>query len=46
MWTDVLQAIVMVAGLTAVAISGTVQIGGVNKVLVVNDNYGRLNFFE
>ena len=36
----------MVAGLTAVAISGTMQNGGVKKVWKINDNYGRLNFFE
>lgn len=45
-WTDVFQAIVMVAGLIAVAISGTMQIGGVKKVWEINDNYGRLNFFD
>ena len=36
----------MLAGLIAVAISGTMQIGGVKKVWEINDNYGRLNFFE
>lgn len=46
MWTDVFQAVVMVAGLITVFIVGTVNVGGFDKVWRINKNRGRLNFFE
>lgn len=45
-WTDVFQSIVMIAGLIAVAVSGTYQVGGVKKVWEINEKYDRLNFFN
>ena len=45
-WTDVFQSIVMIAGLIAVAVSGTYQVGGVKKVWEINEKYDRLNFFK
>lgn len=45
-WTDVFQAIVMVAGLITVFVVGTVKVGGFNKVWEINKERDRLTFFE
>ena len=45
-WTDVLQASIMVAGIVVVIIIGTVDVGGVGKVFEAAKEGGRLNFFK
>ncbi|CAB4014299.1 sodium-coupled monocarboxylate transporter 1-like, partial [Paramuricea clavata] len=45
-WTDVFQAMVMVAGLITVFIVGTVNVGGFDKVWQINKDRGRLTFFD
>ncbi|CAB4002935.1 intersectin-1 isoform X1 [Paramuricea clavata] len=45
-WTDVFQALVMVAGLITVFIVGTVNVGGFDKVWQINKDRGRLTFFD
>jgi len=45
-WTDVFQSVIMLAGLVTVAVVGSVEVGGVTKVWEINQNYGRINFFE
>ena len=46
MWTDVFQSVIMLAGLVTVAVVGSMEVGGVTKVWEINQNYGRINFFE
>ena len=43
-WTDVFQSVVMLAGIMAVLIKGTVETGGSGKVLELGKS--RLNFFD
>ena len=45
-WTDVFQALVMVAGLITVFIVGTVNVGGFDNVWQINKDRDRLTFFE
>jgi len=43
-WTDSLQACIMLVGLTVVCIMGTIQVGGVLEVYTMANKLGRLNF--
>ena len=36
----------MVGGLIAVAVKGTIEVGGLNRVWEINKDFERLNFFE
>jgi len=45
-WTDVFQSVIMLAGLVTVAVVGSMEVGGVTKVWEINQNYGRINFFD
>lgn len=45
-WTDVFQSVVMLAGLITVAVTGSLEVGGIKKVWEINQRYGRINFFE
>lgn len=45
-WTDVFQVLVMIAGFFAIAIRGTLLVGGANEVLNIARNYSRINFGE
>lgn len=45
-WTDVFQGLVMVAGIFAILIQGTVEVGSPKRVWDVADAGGRLNFFN
>ncbi|CAH1780744.1 unnamed protein product [Owenia fusiformis] len=44
-WTDAFQALFTMAGLLAVAIQGTIAVGGFAEVFEISDRGGRLNFF-
>ncbi|KAM9329555.1 sodium/iodide cotransporter, partial [Gastrophryne carolinensis] len=43
-WTDVFQVLVMLSGFFAIAIRGSLLVGGVSEVLDVAKNYSRINF--
>ncbi|XP_077331674.1 sodium/iodide cotransporter [Lithobates pipiens] len=43
-WTDVFQVLVMIAGFFAIAIRGTLVVGGATEVLDIARNYSRINF--
>lgn len=43
-WTDVFQVLVMIAGFFAIAIRGTLLVGGATEVLDIARNYSRINF--
>ena len=45
-WTDVFQSVVMVGGLIAVVIVGSIEVGGMSEVWRINQEFGRLTFFE
>ncbi|XP_078329162.1 sodium-coupled monocarboxylate transporter 1-like [Crassostrea virginica] len=45
-WTDVFQALIMVAGLLAIVIQGTISVGGIEKVWRINDEWQRIEFFD
>jgi len=36
----------MLAGLVIVAITGSIEVGGLQKVWEINQKHGRINFFE
>ncbi|KAK3096003.1 hypothetical protein FSP39_021869 [Pinctada imbricata] len=44
-WTDVFQSIVMVTGILAILIKGTLVVGGVGRTWEIANDNGRLNFF-
>ncbi|CAF0745577.1 unnamed protein product [Brachionus calyciflorus] len=44
-WTDVFQTIIMFAGVIAVIIKGTYDVGGISNLWNINSKGGRLNFF-
>lgn len=45
-WSDVFQAGVMIAGLLAIVIQGTLTVGGIQHVWEVNKKWGRIRFNE
>nr|XP_011419880.2 sodium-coupled monocarboxylate transporter 1 [Crassostrea gigas]XP_011419881.2 sodium-coupled monocarboxylate transporter 1 [Crassostrea gigas] len=45
-WTDVFQAVIMIAGLLAIVIQGTISVGGIEKVWSINDEWKRIEFFD
>ncbi|XP_031566420.1 sodium-dependent multivitamin transporter-like [Actinia tenebrosa] len=45
-WTDVFQSVVMVAGLIIVVIVGSIEVGGLSKVWQINEDFGRMTFFD
>ena len=40
------QSVIMLAGLITVAVTGSLEVGGIKKVWDINQRYGRINFFE
>ncbi|XP_069102394.1 sodium-coupled monocarboxylate transporter 1-like isoform X2 [Argopecten irradians] len=45
-WTDVFQSLVMVAGILAIVIQGSISVGGLDKVWQVNEDWDRIKFFD
>ncbi|XP_046581754.1 LOW QUALITY PROTEIN: sodium-coupled monocarboxylate transporter 1-like [Haliotis rubra] len=45
-WTDVFQSVVMLAGLLAIVIQGSIVVGGMGEVWRINEEWGRINFFN
>ncbi|XP_046557622.1 sodium-coupled monocarboxylate transporter 1-like [Haliotis rubra] len=45
-WTDLFQTLVIVAGLLAVVIQGTMLTGSIGDVWRINYEWGRINFFD
>ncbi|CAL1546439.1 unnamed protein product [Lymnaea stagnalis] len=45
-WTDVFQAVIMLAGVLAILIKGTSDVGGPKKVWDIAERGGRFNFFN
>jgi len=45
-WTDVFQSVVMLVGMLALVIKGTIHVGGLAAVFSVNKEWGRLDFFD
>ncbi|XP_050398733.1 sodium-coupled monocarboxylate transporter 1 isoform X1 [Patella vulgata] len=45
-WTDVFQSSIMLAGLLAIVIQGSIVVGGMTEVWNINDAWGRIDFFD
>ncbi|XP_048236774.1 sodium-coupled monocarboxylate transporter 1-like [Haliotis rufescens] len=45
-WTDMFQSVVMFAGLLAIVIQGSIVVGGMGEVWRINEEWGRINFFN
>ncbi|XP_067670312.1 sodium-coupled monocarboxylate transporter 1-like [Haliotis asinina] len=45
-WTDVFQTIIMLTGIFAILIKGTLEVGGPTEMWNINYENGRLNFFD
>ncbi|XP_059145998.1 sodium-coupled monocarboxylate transporter 1-like isoform X2 [Physella acuta] len=45
-WTDVFQSIIMIAGILAIVIQGTLKVGGMSRVWEINEEWGRIKFFN
>ena len=45
-WTDVFQSLIMVAGLITVVVIGSIEVGGLNNVWKINEEFGRMHFFK
>ncbi|KAL4216282.1 Sodium-coupled monocarboxylate transporter 1 [Mactra antiquata] len=45
-WTDVFQSVVMIAGILAIVIQGTLKVGSLGEVWRLNDDWGRIQFWE
>lgn len=45
-WTDTIQTVVMFGGAIAVAVLGTMQVGGFDEVWKRNSDSGRIEFFK
>ena len=43
-WTDTFQMAIILGGLLAVVIKATMEVGGVQAVLDVADEHGKINF--
>ncbi|XP_052220142.1 sodium-coupled monocarboxylate transporter 1-like isoform X1 [Dreissena polymorpha] len=45
-WTDVFQAVVMIAGILAIVIQGAMKVGGMNTVWRINEDWHRIEFWD
>ncbi|XP_059145999.1 sodium-dependent multivitamin transporter-like [Physella acuta] len=45
-WTDVFQSVIMLAGILAIVIQGTLKVGGMSRVWEINEEWGRIKFFK
>ena len=45
-WSDTFQTFVVIAGLIAVTVRGSIDIGGIGKVWEIADKGGRIFFIE
>ncbi|XP_048236772.1 sodium-coupled monocarboxylate transporter 1-like isoform X1 [Haliotis rufescens] len=45
-WTDAFQSVVMFTGLLAIVIQGSIVVGGMGEVWRINEEWGRINFFN
>ncbi|XP_046548473.1 sodium-coupled monocarboxylate transporter 1-like [Haliotis rubra] len=45
-WANVFQGVVMLAGVLAIIIRGTYAVGGLSEVWRINEEWGRIQFFD
>ena len=45
-WTDTFQTFVVIAGLIAITVQGSKDLGGIDKVWKIADKGGRIFFIE
>lgn len=46
LWADTMQFFIMVSGLAAILIQGTIKLGGISNVWRICEQGGRINFFQ
>lgn len=46
LWADTMQFFIMVSGLAAILIQGTIKLGGIANIWKICEQGGRINFFE
>ncbi|XP_037079489.1 sodium-coupled monocarboxylate transporter 1-like [Pollicipes pollicipes] len=45
-WADVLQAVVMGAGMVAIVVQGSINVGGFGNIFHISAEHGRMNLFD
>jgi solute carrier family 5 (sodium-dependent multivitamin transporter), member 6 len=45
MWTDTFQIIMMLIGLLSSLIKGIIDVGGIKRIVEINSEYDRIEFF-
>lgn len=45
-WTDVLQGLLMLGGLLAIIVVGSLKVGGLDEAFRISGARGRLDFFK
>ena len=45
-WTDIIQAFIMLCGIVAIVIRGGIAVGGIEEIWKLNQQGARLNFYE
>lgn len=45
-WVDVFQALIMVAGILAIVVKATLEVGGFGNVWNINEQWDRTNFWN
>ncbi|XP_037080771.1 sodium-coupled monocarboxylate transporter 1-like, partial [Pollicipes pollicipes] len=45
-WADVLQAVVMGAGMVAIVVQGSINVGGFGNIFHINAEHGRMDMFD
>ena len=45
-WADVLQAVIMAAGMVAIVVQGAINVGGFCNIFTISAEHGRMNIFN
>ncbi|XP_076114586.1 sodium-coupled monocarboxylate transporter 1-like [Mytilus galloprovincialis] len=45
-WVDVFQAFIMLSGILAIVIKATIEVGGIDHIWKLNDEWDRINFWN
>ena len=45
-WADVLQAVIMAAGMVAIVVQGAINVGGFTNIFHISSHHDRLNLFN
>ena len=45
-WADVLQSLIMAAGMVAIIVQGAINVGGFTNIFTINAQHDRMNVFN